>query len=165
MKLDFWVSHKGSPSFTQLIKSSTSCIALYKTFHCGNDKLTPTLVGIVSVFQNRRSTLLLPFHSVSSAYLPPPRGTLTGMFNDWVWSLANVTAKASCSRSSCVRSCLMENGHCILRREGWPWVFTNWKNWKKPYLYLKTEGQNWGLWTIKWLGKIKWKRLRNRTWT
>jgi hypothetical protein len=44
-----------------------------------------------------------PFHSVSSAYLPPPRGTLTGMFNDWVWSLANVTAKASCSRSSCVR--------------------------------------------------------------
>ena len=52
-----------------------------KTFHCGNDTLTPTLVGIVSVFQNLRSTLLLPFHSVSSAYLPPPRGTLTGMFN------------------------------------------------------------------------------------
>ena len=75
-------------------ESSTTCIALYKTFHCGNDKLTPTLVGIVSVSQNLRSTLLLPFHSVS---------TLTGMFNDWVWSLTNVTAKASCSRSSCVR--------------------------------------------------------------
>jgi hypothetical protein len=29
----------------------------------------------------------LPFHSVSSAYLPPPRGTLIGMFNVWVWSL------------------------------------------------------------------------------
>ena len=72
----------------------------YKTFHCGNDKLTPTLVGIVSVFQNLRSTLLLPFHSVS--YLPPPRGTLTGMVDAWVWSLANVTAKASCSRSPCV---------------------------------------------------------------
>ena len=28
---------------------------------------------------------------------------LTGMFNAWVWSLANVTAKASCSRSPCVR--------------------------------------------------------------
>jgi hypothetical protein len=25
------------------------------------------------------------------------------MFNAWVWSLANVTAKASCSRSPCVR--------------------------------------------------------------
>jgi hypothetical protein len=49
----------GSTSFTQLIKSSTICIALYKTFYCGNDKLTPTLVGIVSVFQNLRSTLLL----------------------------------------------------------------------------------------------------------
>ena len=83
------------------IKSSTTCIALYKTFHCGNDKLTPTLVGIVSVFQNLRFPLLLPFHSVS--YLPPPRGTLTGMFNAWVWFLANVTAKASCSRSPCVR--------------------------------------------------------------
>ena len=35
----------------------------------------------------------IPF--VSSAYLPPPRGTLTGMFN--VWSLT--TAKASCTRS------------------------------------------------------------------
>ena len=91
----------GSPSFTQLIKSFTTCKALHKTFHCGNDKLTPTLVGIVSVFQNLRSTLLLPFLSVS--YLPPPRGTLTGMFNAWVWSLANVTAKASCSRSPCVR--------------------------------------------------------------
>ena len=30
-------------------------------------------------------------------YLPPPRGTLTGMFNAWVWSLA--TVKASCTRS------------------------------------------------------------------
>jgi hypothetical protein len=30
---------------------------------------------------------------------------------------------------------------------------------------LKTKGQNWGQWTIKWLEKIKWKRLRNRTWT
>jgi hypothetical protein len=29
--------------------------------------LTPYLVGIVSVFQNLRSTLLLPFHSVSSS--------------------------------------------------------------------------------------------------
>ena len=83
-----YLQSTGSPSFTQLIKTSTTCIALYKTFHCGNDKLTPTLVGIVSVFQNLRSTLLLPFHSVSSAYLPPPRGTLTGMFNAWVWSLA-----------------------------------------------------------------------------
>ena len=42
--------------------------------------------GIVSVFQNLRSTLLLPFHSVSSVYLPPPRGTLIVMFNAWVWS-------------------------------------------------------------------------------
>ena len=59
-------------------------------------------------------------------------------------------------------SCLMENGHCILRREEWPWVFTNGKNWNRAwYLYLKTEGQNWGQWTIKWLEKIKWKRLRN----
>jgi hypothetical protein len=94
-----YLQSTGSPSLTQLIKSSTTCIALYKTFHCGNDKLTPTLVGIVSVFQNLRSTLLLPFHSVSSPYLPPPRGTLTGMFNAWVWSFANVTAKASCIRS------------------------------------------------------------------
>ena len=38
---------------------------------------------------------------MSSAYLPPPRGTLTGMFNAWVWSLA--TAKASCTRSAWVR--------------------------------------------------------------
>jgi hypothetical protein len=96
-----YLQSTGSPSFTQLIKSSTTCIALHKIFHCGNDKLTPTLVGIVSVFQNLRSTLLLPFHSVS--YLPPPRGTLTGIFNAWVWSLANVTVKASCSRSPCVR--------------------------------------------------------------
>ena len=39
------------------------------------------------------------------------------------------------------------------------------KNWKRPYLYLKTESQNWEQWTIKWLEKIKWKRLRSRTWT
>jgi hypothetical protein len=26
------------------------------------------------------------------------------MFNAWVWSLANVTAKASCTRSPCVKS-------------------------------------------------------------
>jgi hypothetical protein len=59
-----------------------SLVTLYewKELKRRNDKLTPTLVGIVSVFQNLRSTLLLPFHSVSSAYLPPPRGILTGMF-------------------------------------------------------------------------------------
>ena len=57
----------GSPSFTRLIKSSTTCVALQKTFQCDKDKLTPYLVGIVSVFQNLRSTLLLPFHSVSSS--------------------------------------------------------------------------------------------------
>jgi hypothetical protein len=62
-----YLQSTGSPSFTQLIKSSTTCITLYKIFHCGNDKLT--LVGIVSVFQNLRSTLLLPFHFVSSAYI------------------------------------------------------------------------------------------------
>ena len=38
------------------------------------------------------------------------------------------------------------------------------KNWKRPHLYLKTESQNWWQWTIKWLEKIKWKRLRSRTW-
>jgi hypothetical protein len=43
-------------------------------------------------FSKISNPLLMPFHSVSSAYLPPPRGTLTGMFNAWVWSLA--TAKA-----------------------------------------------------------------------
>ena len=67
-----------SPSFTRLIKSSTTCVALHNIFNCDKNKLTPYLVGIVSVSQNRRSTLLLPFHSVSSVYLPPPRGTLTG---------------------------------------------------------------------------------------
>jgi hypothetical protein len=45
------------------------------------NKLTPYLVGIVSVSQNIRSTLLLPFHPVSYVYIPPPRGTLTGIFN------------------------------------------------------------------------------------
>jgi hypothetical protein len=44
------------------------------------------MCSIVNQFQNLGSTLLLPFHSVSSAYLPPPRGTLTGMFNALVWS-------------------------------------------------------------------------------
>jgi hypothetical protein len=44
----------------------------------------PTLVGIVSVFHNLRSTLLLPFQFVSSAYLPPHMGTVIGMFNVWV---------------------------------------------------------------------------------
>ena len=39
-------------------------------------------------------------------------------------------------------SCLMENGTWILRREEWPWVFTNGKNWKRPFLYLKKENQN-----------------------
>ena len=92
-----------SPSFTRLIKSSTTCVALHNIFHCDKNKLTPYLVGIVSVSQNLRSTLLLPFHSVSSVYLPPPRGTLTGIFNSWIWSLANVTAKASCTRSPWVR--------------------------------------------------------------
>ena len=38
-----------------------------------------------------------------------------------------------------------ENWHCILRREEWPWVFTNGKNWKRQYLYLKKENQNWEL--------------------
>ena len=66
-----------SPSFTRLIKSSTTCVALHNIFHCDKNKLTPYLVGIVSVSQNLRSTLLLPFHSVSSVYLPPPRSTLT----------------------------------------------------------------------------------------
>ena len=37
----------GSPSFTRLINSSTTSGTLHKMFHCGNDKLTPTLVGIV----------------------------------------------------------------------------------------------------------------------
>ena len=32
-------------------------------------------------------------------------------------------------------SCLMENGHCILRREEWPWIFTNGKNWKNIPLF------------------------------
>ena len=62
-------------------------------------------------------------------------------------------------------SCLMENRHCILQREEWPWVLTNGKDWNRPYLYWKTESQNWGQWTIKWLEKIKWKRLRSRTLT
>ena len=30
---------------------------------------------------------------MSSAYPPPPRGTFTGIFNAWVWSLANVSNK------------------------------------------------------------------------
>jgi hypothetical protein len=51
----------------------STCVALHKTFHCDKDKLTPYLVGIVSVSQNLRSTLFVPFHSVSSAYLPPSR--------------------------------------------------------------------------------------------
>jgi hypothetical protein len=122
-----------------LLQEATTCIALYTTFHCGNDKLIPTLVGIVSTFQNLRSTLLLPFHSVSSAYLPAPRGPLTGMFNAW--------DNASYEKGSNPESLRME------------------RDWKRPYLYLKTEGQNWGQWTIKWLEKIKWKRLRNITWT
>ena len=89
------------------------------------------------------------------------------------WSVDMTWAKTSPSSSKPLNweftsrstSCLMENGHCILRREEWPWVFTSGKNWKRPYFYLKTESQNWGQWTIKWLEKIKWKRLRNRTWT
>ena len=79
-----------------------------------------------------------------------------------LWTGDMTWEKTSTSGST---SCIMENGHCILRREGWPWVFTNGKNWKRPYLYLNTESQNWGQWTIKWLEKIKWKRLRNRAWS
>jgi hypothetical protein len=41
-----------SPSFTRLIKSSTTCVALHNIFHCDKNKLTPYLVGIVSVSQN-----------------------------------------------------------------------------------------------------------------
>ena len=112
------------------VKSSITCVALHKTFHCDKDKLTPYLVGIVSVSQNLRSTLLLPFHSVSSAYLPPPRGTLIGMFNAWVWSLA--TAKASCTRSPWVWSLATAKASCtrspwVIRVNGmfnaWVWSF------------------------------------------
>jgi hypothetical protein len=33
-------------------ESSTTCVALQKTFHCDKDKLTPTLVGTLSFSQN-----------------------------------------------------------------------------------------------------------------
>jgi hypothetical protein len=36
-------------------------------------KLTPSFVGTVSSFQNCKSTLLDPFHSVNSKYMFPPR--------------------------------------------------------------------------------------------
>jgi hypothetical protein len=40
--------------------------------------LTPSFVGTVASFQNRKSTLLDPFHSVNSKYMFPPRGRLSG---------------------------------------------------------------------------------------
>ena len=55
----------GSPSFARPIKSSTTCVALHKTFHCDKDKLTSYLVGIVSVSQ-KISDLLSYCHSIPS---------------------------------------------------------------------------------------------------
>ena len=67
-----------------------------------------------------------------------------------------------------IRKYFVPNGEWTLHptKRGVTLSLNEWKkNWKRPYLYVKTESQNWGQWTIKWLEKIKWKRLRNRTWT
>jgi hypothetical protein len=74
----------------------------------GEWTLHPTKRGVtMSLYEwkeLKKTILLFEDRRVSSAYLPPPRGTLTRkLFNAWIWSLANVTAKAFCSRSPSVR--------------------------------------------------------------
>ena len=59
-----------------------------------------------------------------------------------------------------IKENLVPNGEWALHpmRRGVTLSLYEWKE-------LKTKNQNWGQWTIKWLEKIKWKRLRNRDWT
>jgi hypothetical protein len=47
-------------------KSSMTSDMLHRTFHWSKCKLTPSFVGTVPFFQNRKSTFLDPFHSVNS---------------------------------------------------------------------------------------------------
>jgi len=74
---------------------------------------------------------------------------------DIIWEKISSSKPLNWQFPSGSTSCLMENGHCILRRYEWPWVFTNGKNWKRPYLCLKRENQNWQL----TMCKIKYQNL------
>ena len=66
-----------------MVTSVTSDM-LHRVFHWSKCKLTPSFVGTVSSFQNRKSTLLYPFHSANSKYLFPPRARLSGwMSTNW----------------------------------------------------------------------------------
>jgi hypothetical protein len=47
-------------SFARLIKSSITCVAVHKTFHCDKDKLTPYLVGIRKHFVPNGEWTLYP---------------------------------------------------------------------------------------------------------
>jgi hypothetical protein len=65
-----------------------------------NNQSTPSIQNLHSMkSRDKRAET----HTSFDMYLPPPMGTLTGMFNAWIWSLAIVTAKASCTRSPLVR--------------------------------------------------------------
>ena len=68
----------GSFSMTLVRKSSMTSDMLHRAFRWSKCKLTPSFVGTVPSFQNRKSTLLDAFHSLNFKYLFPPRARLSG---------------------------------------------------------------------------------------
>jgi hypothetical protein len=93
-------------------KSSMTSDMLHRAFYWSKCKLTPSFVGTVSSFQNRKSTLLDPFHSLSSKYRFPPRARLSG----WMSTIWAVICKMSCVGGICTVSWVV--GICTISAVG-----------------------------------------------
>ena len=84
-------------SMTLESKSSMTSDMLHRAFHWSKYKLTPSFVGTVPSFNNRKPTLLDPFHSVNPKYLFPPRARLSG----WMSTSCTDICKISCFGGLC----------------------------------------------------------------
>ena len=82
---------------TMVSKSLMTSDMLHRVFHWSKCKLTPSFVGTVPSFQNRKSTLLDPFHSLSSKYRFPPRARLSG----WISIIWAAICKMPCVSGIC----------------------------------------------------------------
>jgi hypothetical protein len=97
----YWFSF----SVTLVSKSSLTSDMLHRAFHWSKCKITLSFVVTVSSFQNRKSTLLDPFHSVNSKYILPPRARLSG-WTSTIWAdickMSSICAVSGVCEPSCV---------------------------------------------------------------
>ena len=96
----WYLQSTGSFSMTLVSKSSMTSDMLHRAFHWSKCKLTPSFVGTVPSFQNRKSTLLDPFHSLNYKYRFPPRDRLSG----WMSTIWAAICKMSCVGGICTIS-------------------------------------------------------------